>query len=193
MNTSCLILAAGKGKRFGQEKMYATWKGIQLWQRAYSCAKDVLDGGVYIVGLDVEGGSTRQESVKNGLTLVDTNRVIIHEVSRPLITPEHYKMLLKHNYPSVTYATLNDTPLYNHASHQYSQPEETMTIQNLQIFDTKLLKEAHNRTSIRNAADDTVIMKDVHNIDPKIIPIVDRTLFKVIYREDLYILDAIAA
>lgn len=191
MNISCLILAAGKGRRFGQEKMYATWKGIQLWQRAYSCAKDTLNGDVFVVGLDIEGGNTRQESVKNGLKLITTDKVIIHEVSRPLITSDHYKKLIEENYPSVTFATINDTPLYNYTLSKYCQPEETMTIQNLQMFDTKLLIEAHSKTTIKNATDDTILMKDVHNIDPKIIPIVDRSLFKVIYREDMQILDAI--
>jgi len=37
----------------------------------------------------VEGGNIRQESVLNGLRLVETERVLIHEAVRPFITKQH--------------------------------------------------------------------------------------------------------
>ncbi|HEU5141764.1 MAG TPA: 2-C-methyl-D-erythritol 4-phosphate cytidylyltransferase [Solirubrobacterales bacterium] len=48
-----------------------------------------LENGLSGAGLSlVEGGATRADSVANGLALVETELVAIHDAARPLLTPE---------------------------------------------------------------------------------------------------------
>jgi 2-C-methyl-D-erythritol 4-phosphate cytidylyltransferase len=53
----------------------------------------------------VEGGATRQESVLNGLLLVRTPRVIIHNAAVALVSPNLIRQVLDFNDPCVTTAT----------------------------------------------------------------------------------------
>ena len=77
MDTSCIVLAAGEGRRFGMEKQYYAWRSKMLWQISYNLAKNITQD-VVCVGLDIEGGRTRQESVKNGLKAVSNDLSLIH-------------------------------------------------------------------------------------------------------------------
>ena len=61
---------------------YKDWYARYL--KRYNIAKVVL----------VEGGATRQSSVYNGLLHVRSQRVLIHEAARPLITPELIRDLM---------------------------------------------------------------------------------------------------
>lgn len=161
MKTSCLVLAGGEGTRFGMEKQFFSWRSKMLWQISYNLAKDISKD-VVCVGLDIESGNTRQESVAKGLEAIDGDRVVIIEIVRPLITVKQVEDLLAVDYPSVTYGLTPETPVYSYQKNAYSTPEDTAIIQNLQAFDTKLLRQAHKETNIINAADDTILMHDVH-------------------------------
>ena len=191
MDIGCLVLAAGEGKRFGMEKQYFAWRSKMLWQISYNLAKNI-SSDVVCVGLDIDGGKTRQESVKSGLRLIDNKRVVIIETVRPLVDEEDIKKLLEIDYPSVTYGLNIETPIFDKKKKEFILPDRMSIVQNLQAFDTKLLKEAHEKTSIKEAPDDTIIMHDVHKIEPRIIQGDIKKLYKVTYKEDIDVLDAFA-
>ena len=192
MDTSCLVLAAGEGNRFGMEKQYFAWRSKMLWQISYNLAKNISQD-VVCVGLDVEGGSTRQESVKNGLNSIHSDRVVIIEIVRPLASEDDINRLLDIEHPSVTYGYNIETPIFDRGKKEYILPNRLSIIQNLQVFDTKLLKEAHQKTSMRDAPDDTILMHDVHGIEPRIVKGDIRALWKLTYKEDVEVLDALAS
>lgn len=187
---TCLVLADGKGTRFGMEKQFAPWGQKMLWQVCYELACDLTKDRV-VVGVDINGGPTRQASVKSGLRLVDTKRVVIMEAARPLVTLGDVERLLKEDYPSVTYGSVLDTPVYNLIEKKYS-PNDMCLIHNLQVFDTELLREAHAKTAMEDAPDDTILMHEVHDIAPRILkPKNEASLYRVIYPTDMMVVDAL--
>ena len=143
MNFGCLVLAAGKGRRFGSEKQFFSWKGTQLWSRSYNTLREATSGDIVVVGLDIEGGRTRQESVRSGLRLIDSEKVIIFEAARPLASEQDVINLVEEDHPSVTFGSKIDTPVYNFKTKKYIQPSGIRVIQNLQCFETNLLKKSH--------------------------------------------------
>jgi 2-C-methyl-D-erythritol 4-phosphate cytidylyltransferase len=187
MKFGCLILAAGQGERFGTEKQFHSWNGRFMWQHAYELAHQLTDE-VVIVGMDIDGGRTRQESVKNGLRLISSPRVVILEVVQPLIQKKHIMNLIKRTHSSVTYGMRLDEAVFASDDKYYRDFD---LISNPQAFDTALLKEAHDKTKLKNTPEDTMIMKDVHNISPLIIE-GDPRLHKIVTRGDLDIINAIA-
>jgi 2-C-methyl-D-erythritol 4-phosphate cytidylyltransferase len=86
-----LLLAAGRGTRFGRQKHDIELDGIPLWQQS---ERALLDGGVdrLIVVGDlagaVPGGDRRRDSVAAGLDAISdhTGYVLIHDAARPLVT-----------------------------------------------------------------------------------------------------------
>jgi 2-C-methyl-D-erythritol 4-phosphate cytidylyltransferase len=88
-----LLLAAGRGTRFGREKHNIELGGIPLWKQS---ERALLDGGVdnlIVVGdLDgaVPGGDRRRDSVASGLAAISDHAgfVLIHDAARPLVTAD---------------------------------------------------------------------------------------------------------
>lgn len=103
---AAIIVAAGKGTRAGQSmpKQFAPWRGHPvLWHsvqalQASGCGLIVIVApeGMHDMALDaagveegvvvIDGGSTRQQSVANGLELLDEfdfANVLIHDAARP--------------------------------------------------------------------------------------------------------------
>jgi 2-C-methyl-D-erythritol 4-phosphate cytidylyltransferase/2-C-methyl-D-erythritol 2,4-cyclodiphosphate synthase len=111
MRTVALIVAAGRGERFGagQPKQYAGLAGRPVLRHAIEAfARHPAVDGVAVVigagdaeayadavaGLDllpsVRGGRSRQESVRLGLESLaerGPERVLIHDAARPLVSP----------------------------------------------------------------------------------------------------------
>lgn len=192
MDFGCLVLAAGKGRRFGCEKQFYSWNGTQLWSRAYNTLRNATSGEIVVVGLDVDGGKTRQESVVSGLRLIDSEKVVIFECARPLASEQDIINLLEEDHPSVTYGSKIDTPVYSFKAKKYIQPTGIRVIQNLQCFDTSMLKEAHAKTKLRNATDDTAVMHEALGIEPRILDANMFNLWKMTYPDDIHILNALA-
>ena len=192
MDFSCLVLAAGKGRRFGSPKQHYSWRGTQLWSRAYNTLRNVTAGDIVVVGLDIPGGRTRQESVTSGLRLIDTDRVVIFESARPLATEQEICDLLEEEHPSVTFGSKIDTPVYSFKTKKFLKPNGVRVIQNLQCFDTKLLKEAHEKTRLTNAPDDTIVMHEALGIEPRILDANMFNLWKIVVEDDIYVLNALA-
>jgi 2-C-methyl-D-erythritol 4-phosphate cytidylyltransferase len=86
-----LLLAAGRGTRFGRQKHDIELDGIPLWQQS---ERSLLDGGVdrlVVVGDlagAVPGGDRRRDSVASGLAAISDHSgfVLVHDAARPLVT-----------------------------------------------------------------------------------------------------------
>jgi 2-C-methyl-D-erythritol 4-phosphate cytidylyltransferase / 2-C-methyl-D-erythritol 2,4-cyclodiphosphate synthase len=102
---AAVIVAAGSGSRFGQEKQSIKLEGRPLYQWAVDAFKNV-EGIEHIVlvcseqlrssiddhSIDaIRGGATRQESVYRGVTRakeLGADHVLVHDAARALITSD---------------------------------------------------------------------------------------------------------
>jgi len=94
-----VVVAAGRGDRFGAPKQFCVLHGVRLVDRAVSACAAVSDEVVVVlppgtewdgppVAAAVEGGDTRSASVRAGLAALhgDHEIVIVHDAARPLAT-----------------------------------------------------------------------------------------------------------
>ena len=180
---SGIILAAGKGERFGGKKQFVKYKGKELYKYSLKVALGCLDE-VVVVGVNIKGGKTRQESVLKGLKAISGEYVIILEAARPLVTKEQVELLKKEvvKYNSVSFCKPLVNTVYNGEYIRKGAVELLVP----QAFKTKLLLMSHQETSLENAPDDTSIISNVYGLKPKLIE--TKGLYKITYPEDLDII-----
>lgn len=180
---SGIILAAGEGKRFGGKKQFIKYKGKELYKYPLKVALECLDE-VVVVGVDIKGGKTRQESVLKGLKAISGDYVIILEAARPLVTKEQVELLKKEviEHNSVSFCKPLVNTVYNGEYIRKGAVELLVP----QVFKTELLLTAHQETSLKNALDDTSIVNNVYGLKPKLIE--TKGLYKITYPEDLKII-----
>lgn len=89
MTTWAIVVAAGRGERFGRPKQYEVIAGKRVLDWSVDDAGAACDGVIVVVppGEDggVEGGDTRSASVRNGLAAVpdDADVIVVHDAARP--------------------------------------------------------------------------------------------------------------
>ena len=93
MNTHGIVVAAGRGERFGKPKAHLELSGTPLWEWARRALVDAGVAEVTIVGDGpgwVPGGARRRDSVRAGLDALpaDVTHVLIHDAARPLASVE---------------------------------------------------------------------------------------------------------
>lgn len=105
MKVGAVILGAGRGTRFGGDKIRARLGGKPVWQWSVDAFANHprIDKQVFVCPPDlysyyrshvrgakvVEGGDTRQESCFTGVALLDScDFVLIHDAARPFVSPE---------------------------------------------------------------------------------------------------------
>lgn len=95
-----IVVAAGRGDRFGAPKQYADLAGRRVLDWSVAAARSVADGVVLVVPPEragalepavdavVAGGASRSDSVRAGLDVVpdDAAVVLVHDAARPLAT-----------------------------------------------------------------------------------------------------------
>jgi 2-C-methyl-D-erythritol 4-phosphate cytidylyltransferase len=96
-----IVVAGGSGRSFGQLKQFEQLADRHVVEWSVAACRPTASGVVLVVpagsnfepdyGADVviEGGATRAESVRNGLTVVpaDADVIIVHDAARPLAAP----------------------------------------------------------------------------------------------------------
>lgn len=121
MNTYCVILASGKGSRFGSEipKQFVSIAGKTIIEHTLSAcdnglfceiilvvAREYVDRVDRMVAGDrykarirvVEGGASRKESCKRGVAAINgcegDDRVVIHNGVQPFVSKEYFERCL---------------------------------------------------------------------------------------------------
>ena len=194
MKCGAVILAAGQGSRFHGKKQFFEFMGKPLWRHVYDKAKRVMqdDENIAVVGVEIEGGETRSESVQNGLHALkrDTQRVIILEAARPLVTEEQIRLLLTSEAPSQSFVMpLVDTVIMRDGT--YLDRDKMYDLLTPQAFDYQKLLAAYETGRYENMTDETRVMYEEYGIQPLLTETSDN-LIKVTYRKDIYVIRQMA-
>lgn len=190
MKTGIVILAGGKGTRYGKKKQNELFHGKTLLKRVYDKAKSVCEN-VVVVGENVPAGDTRSFSVINGLKALptDTEMVVLLEAARPLVTCEQIRNILFDNYPSKSYVQ----PLVNTIigrNGTFFDRDKMYELLVPQSFDYQLLIDAYSSGKFTDMTDETRVMYEYYQIKPKLIE-TEQNLFKVTYPNDLAVLESL--
>jgi 2-C-methyl-D-erythritol 4-phosphate cytidylyltransferase len=94
-----IVVAAGRGDRFGQPKQFCGLAGTRVVDRSLTALTAVCEAVVVVLPADVSwdgqpvaaavaGGETRSDSVRAGLRAIpeDAHVVVVHDAARPLAT-----------------------------------------------------------------------------------------------------------
>jgi 2-C-methyl-D-erythritol 4-phosphate cytidylyltransferase len=88
--TAAVVVAAGRGTRYGAPKHRLLLGGVELWQRSVDTLTSAGVADIVVVGDvpgGVSGGERRRDSVAKGLAEIDdVPWVLIHDAARPLVT-----------------------------------------------------------------------------------------------------------
>lgn len=193
MKYSAIVLAAGFSTRYGgAKKQDLEFHGKQIWQYSYDTAKSIVgEGNIVAVGKDMPGGETRTKSVIIGLKALpsDTDRVVILDAARPLVTKKQIRELLENPNPSCSLVRpLVNTPIFRNGT--YVNRAEMYDLLVPQAFDYKLLLEAYESGRFEDMTDETRVMFEYHGIKPTLIE-TENNLYKVTYPGDLLIIESI--
>ena len=183
-----IILAGGNGERFGGKKQFCLIDGKPLWRIVYDKVYEVIKDNIVVVGVDVESGVTRTMSVVNGINALDNNtdRVIILEAARPLVTIYDIYNLLNNDFYSVSLVKpLVNTVVYRNV--KYINRNDLYELLTPQAFNYKMLFDALNTKKYFDYTDETRIMFEHYGIKPYFIETRSK-LMKVTYKEDLEII-----
>jgi 2-C-methyl-D-erythritol 4-phosphate cytidylyltransferase len=95
-----IVVAAGRGSRFGRPKQYEELAGRRVLDWSLAAARASCDGVVLVVAREraddaeavdavVAGAETRSGSVRAGLAAVpaDAEVIVVHDAARPMVTP----------------------------------------------------------------------------------------------------------
>ena len=101
---SCILLAAGKGQRFGKKKQYVALGGKPLFLYSIETVKDLFEEVIVVLPPEdintvkipdgikkVAGGTERQDSVLNALLETEAEIVVIHDTARPFATQDMFR------------------------------------------------------------------------------------------------------
>lgn len=192
MKYGAIILAAGNGSRFKGKKQDIEFHGKPLWRYSYETALSVVgERRIVVVGKDFLGGETRTKSVMKGLKALpkDTDRVVILDAARPMVTMEQITQILTDSHPSTSFVRpLVNTVVYRDG--RYINRNDLYDLLVPQAFDYNLLLEAYNSGRFDDMTDDTRVMFEYHGIKPYFIETYNN-LFKVTYPGDLEIIELI--
>lgn len=192
MNYAAIVLAAGRGTRYKGTKQDVLFHNKPLWRYSYETALEVVGkDNILVVGKDIKGGETRTGSVINGLCALpkETERVIIVEAARPMVTKSQILQLLDNDYPSVTFVRpLVNTVIYRDG--RYINREEFYDLLTPQAFNFRMLFDAYNSGRFTDMTDETRVMFEFYGVKPHFIE-TESNLFKVTYPGDLDVIESI--
>ncbi len=169
---SAVIVAAGSSTRFGTDKLHMQIFDKSVVQHAVDTflgiADEIIVVGCQIEGTRfVEGGTTRSQSVQNGLNAVskESSVVAIHDGARPFVSRNLVQQLFEQAEKfnsAVPFLPVTDTLWHNNSA---CNREEFFTVQTPQVFNTQMLKQAFEQCDTQYTDESTLFAKifgDVH-------------------------------
>jgi len=169
MKFCAVILANGTGTRFGEDelKQNIMLKDKPVWKWVYDTAQEHFEELV-VVGKDVAGGDTRQESVKIGINAVHGDYVVIFDAVRPLVTHEQIEQIKEavEEHFTVSFGIEPADTILDKGEYKRSG---LVSLQVPQAFNLAMLRAAHEMTKMNNATDDTIIYAEHWGKPPKIL------------------------
>lgn len=156
-----ILLAAGSSSRFGLE-VKKQWLRIDhkpLWQFVADRLEktELFDKIIITASSDdiefmknysdytfINGGVTRQESLKNALKEVDSEYVLVSDIARSCISEEFLKSIIAKKGSSdciVPYLSVSDTIVYENST---IEREKVKRVQTPQLSRTSVLKDSLN-------------------------------------------------
>lgn len=180
----CILLAAGKGSRFGTKKQFLEVNGLKIFEYSLKTIEKVQEIDFVVVvlpkeDLDIQiksskkiikvaGGDERQFSVYNGLKAIsECDIVAIHDSARPFATADMFKDGIKNVKEgwdgSITAYRSLDTikKVLDKKVIETLNRDEIYIVQTPQVFDFRKLLKAHEYAIQNNiiATDDSALME----------------------------------
>ncbi len=202
MKFSAVILAGGKGLRFGGYKQFFKIFDIPLYEFSIKAFENLVDEIILVIPKNfnlklknvkiVYGGETRANSSYNGIINSSGDFVLIHDASRPNVSKELIlrikEELLKGNNAVVPFIEVRDT-IRDKFGNELNR-ENLMLIQTPQGFKKELIKTAYEKAFENNinGTDDAFYYKTFISNDIKYIK-GDFENFKITFEDDIKILE----
>ena len=155
-----IVVAGGSSQRFGRPKQYETLGSRRVIDHSVAVARAASDGVVVVVPASdvareggVAGGSTRSESVRNGLAAVpaDASIICVHDAARPFADAGLYEAVIEAVVAGADCAVpgvaVTDTiKVVDGDGAVTSTPDRTAlrAVQTPQAFRAAALREAHS-------------------------------------------------
>lgn len=188
MSVTAIVVAAGPGARLGlgQPKALVDLAGVPLFVRALSAvAVPAVSAAVVVAppgGIDrveallqrgptfscrvrvVEGGAERQDSVRRGLAVTDSELVAIHDAARPFVTRAVVEAVIataaRHG-AAIVAVPATDTVKHVHPDgwiESTPSRDRLWLAQTPQVFRTDLIRRAHAGAG-ESATDDAMLVE----------------------------------
>ena len=216
MKYDCILLAGGSGERMGLEynKVLYPIKGkkelfrysLDFFIKDNDCENIILvsnhtdmeyffdhifDKKVKIV----EGGHTRSDSVRSGLSLVNSEYVLIHDSARPLLYKEDIKLIkeeaIKNGGATLANRMFNTVSTIDDKNNiqEYLNRDYLSSIITPQAFYSPMLKACYAKYKDESFPDDTHLFK-LNGRSVKVV-FTDNISIKATKQSDLKLLEAI--
>lgn len=174
--TAAIVVAGGRGERFGAPKQFLSVGTERLVDLAVGAASAVCDLVVVVlpegrtwdgavVGAVVVGGASRSESVRAGLGAVpaDIEIVAVHDAARPLASPELFELVIDSVRAGADAAvpalSITDTVkrVVGDRAVETLDRDGLVTVQTPQAFRVEVLRAAHRESA--EATDDAALVE----------------------------------
>jgi 2-C-methyl-D-erythritol 4-phosphate cytidylyltransferase len=179
MTVAAVVVAAGRGTRFGGLKQFALLDGETVAARSVRAARSVADYVVLVVpesysgdgegsDLVVVGGATRADSVRQGLArCTEAEFVLVHDAARPLASADLFRRVLDVVVAGADAAIPGLTPtdtvkgVTRDGDSTFVTStlprDEMVTVQTPQAFRREILERAH--ANAPDASDDAALVE----------------------------------
>ena len=199
MTVAAIVVAGGRGERFGGQKQFAKLGGRTLAAHSVEQSRSVADFVVVVVPEDylgdgegadlvVTGGETRSDSVRAGLAVCDDAQfIVVQDAARPLASTQLFVAVLAAVRAGAAAAipgvTISDTIKQVADGVVVNTPprDQLVAVQTPQAFQAEVLRRAHASAGV--ATDDAGLVEALG--ESVVVVAGERTNIKVTNPEDL--------
>ncbi|MEI6736791.1 MAG: 2-C-methyl-D-erythritol 4-phosphate cytidylyltransferase [Actinomycetes bacterium] len=199
MTVAAIVVAGGRGERFGGQKQFAKLGGRTLAAHSVEQSRSVADFVVVVVPEDylgdgegadlvVTGGETRSDSVRAGLAVCDDAQfIVVQDAARPLASTQLFVAVLAAVRAGAAAAipgvTISDTIKQVADGVVVNTPprDQLVAVQTPQAFKAEVLRRAHASAGV--ATDDAGLVEALG--ESVVVVAGERTNIKVTNPEDL--------